>query len=87
MSQIWEIIYYHFETEYIKYFEMDAYCGDKKMIKILNMLHYCGHIMTDADYKEFALPHRIDFEIWERNQLIIHPIIKKGKTKDEKYNE
>lgn len=51
---------------YQRYFiSKDGYCGDRKMIKILNMLHYCGDIMTDEDYKEFVVNagDRENFEI------------------------
>ena len=27
----------------------------KQLLKRINMLDYCGHIMTDVDYKEFVI--------------------------------
>lgn len=53
---------------------MDGYCGGKKMVKVLNMIHYCGHIMSDEDYKEFVLPDRVQFEIIEVNRIEVHEI-------------
>lgn len=71
---IWEIVYSDGYHEYSKFFKMDAYCGDKKIIKILNMLRYCGRIMSDEDYKEFVLPEAFPFEILERNKSAIEVI-------------
>ena len=71
---IFEITYTDGHHEYTKYFNMDGYCGSKKMVKVLNMIHYCGHIMSDEDYKEFVLPDRIQFEIIEVNRIEVHEI-------------
>lgn len=43
---IFEIIYTDGHHEYTKHFNMNGYCGGKKMVKVLNMIHYCGHIMS-----------------------------------------
>lgn len=73
-NNIYEIIYTDGHHEYVKYLQMDAYCGDKKVIKILNMIHYCGHIMSDEDYKEFVLPNKIHFEILECDKIEVFEV-------------
>lgn len=33
----------------------DAYPGNKRVIKFINMYKFCGHEMSDKDYKEFVV--------------------------------
>lgn len=43
------------ENEHEAHILCNGFPTYKQVLKRINMLDYCGHIMTDEDYKEFVM--------------------------------
>ena len=63
-------IYDGFNT-FDEFIMADGYPGNKRVIKFLSMYNYCGHEMTDADYKEFIVDngHIMDYIIEDVSKI------------------
>jgi hypothetical protein len=87
---LWKVTVYNGFSTFYEFIMADGYPGNKRVIKYLSMHNYCGHEMTDADYKEFVVDngHVIDYVIENIEKVDFITIPKKlkevNKRKEEK---